>query len=207
MKALLQLQWSMHKSSLFFIILAIAVMSLFFHNQVSEMSLVFFAIAFTINNVTVSKRIFTDNNSQLLLYTMPIARTAFIKNIYMTSFLLCSAVYALVLPIQVMNGLVTDQLDSYLISLLGFYGGTLIGSAYHLSFQLENLLEDSSFDAFLSYGAGMFIVVVPHLLLLNFIEHESSFWLRLFIMPTISVLLYQYLMQRSVKKFAQRELL
>lgn len=206
MKALLQLQWSLHKSSIWLTITAVLILGFLFYNNVNEMALISFALAFTINSVTLSKRIFTDSRTELLLYAMPISRATLIKNLYVTNFLLCSIIYLLILPMQIVGGLAHNELTSYSIALFGFYGGSLIGTAYHLSFQLKDLSEDSWLDSLLSIGAGMFVIVVPHMLL-SFIEHAPTFWLRLLIMPIVSLILYRYLMNRGIRKFSDRELL
>lgn len=206
MKALLQLQWSMHKSSLFLCISIIAILGYFFHDMASEMSLVTFALAFSINNASISREIFTNNNSQLLLYTLPIERSALIQNLYITSFFYCTVVYLLILPIQIYSGLAHQDLASYMTTIAGFYGVSLISSAFNLSHQLQYLKKESTLNSLLSLGAALFVVLIPHMFL-SFISHEPSFYLRLLFMPTFSVLLYCYLTKRGIKKFSNRELL
>lgn len=204
MKALLQLQWSLHKSTLLFFIIGIGIIAYFFHDAESEMSLVTFALVFSMSSI--SNRIFTSQNTQYVLYSMPISQQTLIKSLYVTNFVICTVIFSLILPIQIYSGLVYDSLNAYIITLTGFYGGCLIGMAFHLSFQLQNIDNDSSLESFLSCITGMMLISLPHMAITS-ISHEPTFWLRLLVMPAISLILYVYLMHRGIKKFSDRELI
>ncbi|MER1984810.1 MAG: ABC-2 transporter permease [Solibacillus sp.] len=206
MNALLHLQWSMHKSKLLFFLIGISLITYFFHNAGTEMSLVTFALVFSANSIDITKRMLTDNNGQLSIYSMPIARQTIIKNLYIVNFIFCTIIFALILPAQIYSGVKSEELNMYLITFAGFYGGCIIGTAFHLAFQLKNIKNTSTSELFLSSIGGIMLILIPHMGI-SFIPHEPSFWLRLLIMPTISVGLYMYLAKRGIKKFADRELI
>lgn len=206
MNALLHLQWSLHKSKLLFCLLGIGLITYFFHDSGTEMSLVTFALVFAANSIDSTKRMLTDNNGQLSIYSMPIARQTIIKNLYIVNFVFCTAIFALILPAQLYSGIKSEDLAMYVMAFTGFYGGCLIGTAFHLSFQLKNIAHASTSESFLSSIAGIMLILIPHMGIC-LIPHEPSFSLRLLIMPTISIVLYIYLAKRGIKKFADRELL
>lgn len=200
MNALLQLQWSMHKGMLLFTIIFAIVLS-FFYDFATEISLLIFALIVSMNNIATSKRFLTENDGYLLIYSMPIARTTIIKSLYVFNFLFCTFVFVLLAPAQLYNGFVKQDFYLYTGALFGFYGACLLGTAFQLSFQLENLKKDQMFESTLSMVVGLMIVVIPHLAIC-WIDHEPSFWLRVLIMPISSVIVYFQLMQKSMKKFS-----
>ncbi|MER1984811.1 MAG: ABC-2 transporter permease [Solibacillus sp.] len=206
MKAILQLHWSMHHSLLLFCFAFVALFLGFFITAPSEISLLTMAIIFSGSSARNSLAILKQNNSQQLLYTMPIPHTAIIKSLYIVNFSICTAVFLLVAPSQFYNGFLNNSLFTYVFAWIGFYCGCLLGTLFLLIIYLDDAKIDNGFVAFFTLLASIGFTFIPHTIL-SFATDGPVKWLLVFITPFIALIIYYLLMQNGVKRFANRPLL
>ncbi|MER2105619.1 MAG: ABC-2 transporter permease [Solibacillus sp.] len=206
MKAILQLHWSMHHSLLLFCFAFVALFLGFFITAPSEISLLTMAIIFSGSSARNSLAILKQNNSQQLLYTMPIPRTAIIKSLYIVNFSICTAVFLLVAPSQFYNGFLNNSLFTYVFAWIGLYCSCLLGTLFLLIIYLDDAKIDNGIVTFFTLLASIGFTFIPHTIL-SFATDGTVKWLLVFITPFIALIIYYLLMQNGVKKFANRPLL
>lgn len=203
MRALVQLHWSIHRSSILFTLALITLFNLFFYKQSSEVTNILLAISLAGGSARMSFAPLKGTNRHLL-YALPIPRTTIVKSVYVVNFLISTVVFLLVAPMQIVSGLLQDSLFTYVFAWSGFYCGCLLGTLLFVIIYLEHTDSGNSVVAFITLFSGFALTFAPHTLLSFFVD-SSAKWLFVAITPISILIAYYMLMQRGVKKFTQLE--
>lgn len=203
MRALVQLHWSIHRSSPLFTLALIILFSLIFYKQSSEVTNIILAISLAGSSARMSFAPLKGAN-RYLLYALPIPRTTIIKSVYVVNFLICTAVFLCVAPMQIVSGVLQDSLFTYVFAWSGFYCGCLLGTLLFVIIYLDHPESDTSVVGLFTLFAGFALTFAPHTLL-SFLVDGPAKWLFVAVTPVTLFIAYYIFMQRGVKKFNQLE--
>ena len=150
--------------------------------------------------------IFKQNHFFKTLVVRPIPRQKIVSGIFIFQALYVFLVYLIFIPFLWYFNSNSDEFIIFdIVQYIGFFTVSLIVVAYMLYKYFQNPASDKVRGG--SFGfIYSFILLIVHLIL-TFIEHETTFILRLSIVPIISIYLYYYYYKKSVMSFMEKDVL
>ncbi|WP_413365583.1 ABC-2 transporter permease [Lysinibacillus sp. 3P01SB] len=206
MKAMLHLQYGMNKRSLLIRLVGLAIVGLIFMHSSSEISIPIFAFV-SCMGAARSITLLKDKNTRILVHSFPIERKTIVTGTYIPVLLHVFMIYALLSPFQVFKGQEQGDLHNFLIPYIGLFAATIAYAALDLRgiFKGDPSLDSMTDSLLISFGT-LFSIMLPHCLLCWW-DHEPSFYIRLLVFPTISIMLFYWSLKKSIRLYETKEII
>ena len=203
MYALLRLQFDLQKKTLLFLLVGLLIILILFSSTLST-SLPFIAFILS-TNLSMPLTFSTIKSFYHRLSTMPLKRDHIVKSSILFSSLLVIIIYTIVLPFQIKEGIVQENINESIGFFIGFFSSSLLANIVQYYFIYTNeKLQISSGENALALVGTIFFVMAPHAAFC-LIGSEETFYLRIMIMPLITFLLYHFIFKITIRHFKKRE--
>ena len=203
MYALLRLQFDLQKKTLLFLLVALFIILIYTFTFIST-NLSFFAFILSINLLTGSTFL-SEGNFHHILHTMPIKREHIVKSSVLFSSFLVIIIFTIVLPYQIKEGIVNENVQESVGMFIGFFSSSLLANIVQHYFIFTNeKLQISWGENTLALFGSIFVVMFPHALF-YFNGSEETFYIRVIIMPLITCLLCYLILKKTIKYYKNRE--
>lgn len=206
MKGLLHLQYKMNKRGLLINVIAITMIGLLFMRSTGETTIPIIAFILSMGTIRGAS-LLKDKNTRMLVHSFPIKRRTIVTGTYVSVLFYLFMFYSLLAPFQVVKGQQQADLHNFLVLYVGFFAAIIAYAAVDLygMFKGDPSQESTTDSLLISFGA-IFFIMLPHSLLSSW-EHEPSFYLRLFVFPVISIMLFYFSLQKSIRLYETKEIM
>lgn len=207
MKALLYLQLKRNGKSMLFVLFITFGFSLFSVRNENTMPALIYALIFTTSSFR-HLSLLKEQKMRYFVHSFPISRRDIVTAVYTSVLFHIIMIYTVLLPVQIYTEIQRTEGDHFLIPFAGFFAVSIASAAIeiYLNFHGKHF-EESMTDSLLGLFAALFFILFPHLGLLLIWDHQPSFYLRLLIFPTISVILFYFSLKKSIRLYKTKEVI
>ena len=204
MYALLRLQFDLQKKTLLFLLVGLFIILILFSSTMpTNLPLIAFILS---TNLSLTLTFLSNKKFYYLLHTMPLKRDYIVKGSVFYSFLPVIITYTIVLPFQIKEGIAHENMQESLGFFIGFFSCSLLANVVEHYFIFTNeKLQISAGENALALVITIFFIMAPHaFFFLN--GSEETFYLRMMIMPLITILLCYLLLKKTIKYYENKEI-